>query len=265
MSIRIKLETITPQRAAEWLKSNTENRPLSQHYVEKLATAINEGEWFLNGETIKFNGEVLIDGQHRLNAVIRSGKSIKSYVAYGLESGTYDTIDQGKFRSLGDVLARAGEKHYSTLASGAKWLYALKHNTTIGNMSRISAKRMHKYIEENPSIRDSVKLFKDFISAGYTGPSGILIALHCYVAEHNREKADTFFRGVCLGEHLTRNMPAYKLRALMDKEKVAVRKLSQDILIGHAIKAWNAFINGTELKILKMQSNEKLPEISRGE
>ena len=68
----ITLETITPAQAAEWLKGNTVNRRLVLHHVERLASEMLAGEWRITGDCIKLNGDRLLDGQHRLQAIVQS-------------------------------------------------------------------------------------------------------------------------------------------------------------------------------------------------
>ena len=106
MATEMRKENITPSKAAEYLKANRSNRPVNRKHVERLARAISNGEWLINGESIKWNCSDLIDGQHLLLAVIMANKPIETYVVRGLQDAAFDSLDQGKSRSLGDILAR---------------------------------------------------------------------------------------------------------------------------------------------------------------
>ena len=71
MTITVNQETITPELAAEFLKKNKSNRPLSSKHVIALAGSIERGEWMFTGESIKFSeSDTLLDGQHRLSAIV---------------------------------------------------------------------------------------------------------------------------------------------------------------------------------------------------
>src|SRR5215471_7565954 len=99
-----KLDTIilSPERAAELLEHNSYNRPLSQPHVERIARQIRDGKWKFNGDTIKIstNGDVL-DGQHRLWAVLEAKKAIETVIVYGIERDAFATIDTiRKHRSM---------------------------------------------------------------------------------------------------------------------------------------------------------------------
>ena len=93
--------TITPEMASDLLKKNYANRKISKpNYTHYMTDMIN-GNWQLNGETIKvaIDGE-LIDGQNRLTACVMSGKSFRTVLITGLPNVVKKTIDSGKKRSF---------------------------------------------------------------------------------------------------------------------------------------------------------------------
>jgi hypothetical protein len=96
--------TITPEMAAEFLKHNVTNRPLRPGQVDKYAFDMQSGEWALTHQSIAFNSRhELIDGQHRLNAIVKVGRPIPMHVTFNVEAGYGDPIDRGLSRSLSDV------------------------------------------------------------------------------------------------------------------------------------------------------------------
>lgn len=68
------IETVTVGMAKEWLATNVNNRSISQPWVSSLAAMMRHGQWQLTHEGILLgkNG-MLLDGQHRLLAIIRAG------------------------------------------------------------------------------------------------------------------------------------------------------------------------------------------------
>lgn len=86
---------ITPRIAKTMLSHNTGNRPLRKAVVQRYATDMENGDWQDNGDPIRFdtNGR-LIDGQHRLEAVILSDTPIDAWVLRGLKPETQKTMDQ---------------------------------------------------------------------------------------------------------------------------------------------------------------------------
>ena len=95
---------VSPLLAKQWLSKNLENnRNLSLRYSQNLAKLMQKGEWKL-GEPIKFDKHgQLIDGQHRLQAVIIANLSVEFLVIYGYETESAQVLDRGKSRSLQDI------------------------------------------------------------------------------------------------------------------------------------------------------------------
>ena len=103
--IRMSVEKITPKRAERYLKQNDRNRKLSPKTVAKYAKSIRTGEWQVNGQSIIFSADGrLLDGQHRLSAVVVAGKPIETCVIRGIQDGAFKTIDGQS--SVGDKLIR---------------------------------------------------------------------------------------------------------------------------------------------------------------
>ena len=78
--MKTQAKNITPKMAAEMLERhlNPENqRRQSQSVVESYARAMRAGQWLLThqGIAIDTNGE-LVDGQHRLSAIVASGATV---------------------------------------------------------------------------------------------------------------------------------------------------------------------------------------------
>jgi hypothetical protein len=93
--IKMELKTITPEWAAQILAhNNTRNRAMSRAHVEMLANEIRRGAWDFTGDTIKLSPDgQLIDGQHRLAAVVKAGVSIQTLVVEGVSFDVVATID----------------------------------------------------------------------------------------------------------------------------------------------------------------------------
>lgn len=261
MTVEMRMESVTPEKATEWLKKNNSNRPLSRRNVERFAEAMKRGEWKLNGEAIQFdtNGK-LINGQHRLNAVVVSGIKIQSYIARGLEPEDYYTIDQGKARSIGDVFAVAGEKSYTILASTCRLSYIID----FGNEKSIqsTAKLMTDYLEANPGLRDSVATVRGFSNVDFRYPPSPFAAMHYQCSRKSKKAADEFFKLLCIGEGLTRFHPANRIRVLITEiQSKRTAAIKADDLCLLLAKCWNAWRSDQEVRLLKMGKNEEIPTL----
>ena len=107
---RVQLMSVTPDRALHWLdNANTRNRRLSEAYAEKLARDMRQDRWLLTHEGIAFDPHgVLLDGQHRLWAVVLADRTVEMYVWFDVTSEALMAINNGKSRSTVDILRLAG-------------------------------------------------------------------------------------------------------------------------------------------------------------
>lgn len=112
MAMETKTVAITPEMAREWLTHNMAgNRPVLKGTVHSYARQMRNGSWNLTHQGIAFdeNGE-LIDGQHRLNAIVEANIPVTMNVTTGVrrEKGEVFTIDMGRKRTYANVVQMSG-------------------------------------------------------------------------------------------------------------------------------------------------------------
>jgi hypothetical protein len=136
----VRIMDITPEIASEMLNKNTNNyRRVTQSRVNQYARKMELGFWQENGEPIQFSKDgTLLNGQHRLAAIIKSNTTQKMVVVYDVDA---DVFDSGKNRTL---------KEYSGINStvgGAITAVLSKFNREtaqfIGNEERTAYYRKH--------------------------------------------------------------------------------------------------------------------------
>jgi hypothetical protein len=243
--ISCRVETITPTIAAKWLEKRAPNRPLSRAVVQRYASAMKEGEWVVNGESIKFNkhGD-LEDGQHRLQAVVVSGATITSLVTRGLDPSVYETIDEGRPRTLQQMLARDGEPYYVSLAGGLQWLWKYKHDQwpEVSNIAAPRRAQAKQLLEDYPEIRSGLQTSCE--CAGLLSRSVAVLVYYLFRREDPRG-CKLFFEGLVGGENLRKNDPAtsavYYLRQKLLDARVAERKRASIEYVALMITAWRSF------------------------
>jgi len=96
---------ITPDMAKSWLATQTTNRKVNQDRLRRYTLDMINGKWAVNGESIKFKNGVLVDGQHRLLAIIKANIPVKILVV-NVEDATM--IDRGQERSMFQSLHMMG-------------------------------------------------------------------------------------------------------------------------------------------------------------
>jgi hypothetical protein len=109
--VRSRVQKISPEKAIELLAANTANRPFSRSTVQAFAEAMRRGDWLVTHQAIAVGSNgVLVDGQHRLAAVIEADLPVEMTVFTEVEPDTFDVLDTGRRRNAADVLAIEGEK-----------------------------------------------------------------------------------------------------------------------------------------------------------
>jgi hypothetical protein len=124
--MRTCIETITPEMAADYLLRNKSNRKVSWHHVDSLCRAMISDKFDLTHQGIAFDERgYLIDGQHRLHAIIKANKPVRISVTYGVGGESRISIDtQMRPRSYADALTIEGDDLATkqTIAACRMWM-----------------------------------------------------------------------------------------------------------------------------------------------
>lgn len=259
----MKVEKITPQKAANWLKHNTRNRKVRGRVVERYAGAMKRGEWKLTHEGIAFNCDgTLVDGQHRLMACIQANTPFEAYVFRGVDADAFTVINSGACRTAGDALSMIGKKHAMSVAAAVRGVYALtdprgypvarRDNMTTTQIIDLLAKYqgLEACVEHIWSSR-----VDDIIAPSVAG------ALCFIVSRKHADLAADFFTKLGSGEGITRQDPEYWLRKRMLDMRRTKSKPSADFQAALLVRAWNAKKTKTTIKALRWGNTEAFPEI----
>lgn len=254
--ITFTVEVITPELAKEYLLSNTKNRTLSKRTVLLYADIMRRGQWELTHEGISFDGYGrLLDGQHRLEAIISSGVSVKMVVARGLSSDTFAVINTGKTRSTGDTFSISGIKDSNNMASGVRKYLNMKtgyetssgkSNTFITNLDVVNE------YESDWAFYDNCL----HVAARYYGQLRLLtrseyFAIYAFLIKemnHSSEKVEEFFDQLNSYSDI-KAINLFRQRVLLSN--ASKTKLTPSFKIALLIKCWNAFVLRKDLKVLK--------------
>jgi hypothetical protein len=106
-----EIRTITPADAKALLEMNTSNRTLNKAAVNRYAAAMARGEWLVGNDAICIGKDgLLLNGQHRLNAVVLSEKPQEFLVRVDVEQADLKAMDQGNKRIGADIATLLGHK-----------------------------------------------------------------------------------------------------------------------------------------------------------
>lgn len=250
-NVDVKLVEVTPELADEWLSHNTKNRRVSEKYVRQYAKEMDRGNWEISPDCLAFDEEGdLINGQHRLRAVMESGVTELFLVAWGLPEDVFKFADQGRRRTAGQALRIEGYEYPSRLASLGKMVYNYEIGR-LGSRHRVptteNVRVVHLY---DDSMLNSIRTCHkpSTRSTGLWRPSTIHF-VHFVMKHRDDELAHEFVRGVGTSIGLEdENDPRYMLRTRLENEaRRGNDRLGRRLEIALSIKACNAFFEGEEL------------------
>lgn len=260
------VQTITPSFAegvlGEQEKLGVINRKVIPTVVDFYAKQMAAGQWRMNGQAIVFNGHRLLDGQHRLRAVVQAGASVQMLVVRGVPEDAFVTLDTGRKRQASDVLSIDGHTNVAVLAGATNLILqylglgSMYANTkTRYSTQEISVFANQHRIELNSAF-DVGYLAKDIV-----GLPSLPVALAFLVRAHQRSAP--FFQSVASGLNLTEADPVYQLRQRCIAEKAnRVRRAKPIVKAAWLIKAWNAYATERPMALLRWRSDsESFPEI----
>jgi hypothetical protein len=252
---------VTPSLANEWLNFNTNNRRINPQAVAKLVSDIRNGRWQNNGESIKFDRENrLIDGQHRLLAIIASGISLRLLVVTNLEPGSQQTIDIGVSRTSGQIAGMLGVANAHELAALAHVLLRYERSRdVIWNASASATKtEIVEFVTREASNLNRANSFGNQArrAARIKSVPYSLLAFHVL----NKYDEGTWMKWhdrIVDGVGLSQTDARLVLRnQSMRRDSARQGSWPQQEMIGWVIKAWNAYVTNRPIKALIFRKDE---------
>jgi hypothetical protein len=255
------ITTITPQQAEALLKSNVDNRKVRPKVVTKYAEDMRDGNWALNGATIAISDTgIVIDGQHRLLGCVEAGVPFTTVVIRGVAFQARETLDTGSKRTFSDVLRWRGEVQVTQLAAaieaGMSWDETgnPSHQGTLhSNATRVA------WLDANPDIREAVRIFH-FSGPPWRFPASVGAPLYMRAARIAPDDAPHFAKLLQTGSDIAEDHPVAKLRAWLFATSATRVTHPREEFAALGVKAWNGYISGRPIKVLKWRRGGASPE-----
>jgi hypothetical protein len=234
---------ITPTDATNWLKCNKINRPLRKRHIEFLSDEIKNGNWQLNGQPIVIaDNEQILDGQHRLFAIIEAGIPIESMVVYGITPEAFKTIDTGAVRTGADALCLYFHDSPAYIIKAAATAVQWCHRFDLGVMHgkiKLSNTDVIDYVEKHKSLLQCAETLASFPAESRPLSLGCGTALYEMFSRRHQEQAERFMRRLYSGEELIRSDVEYILRSAFIRDAEKMARYSLAIRMRMVIKGWN--------------------------
>ena len=246
---------VTPDFAQSILDMGSPNRNIRQLDVARYAADMAAGNWTNTGEAIKFDQQsMLLDGQHRLSAIVKAGITVPLLFVYDIPRDSQDVMDSGRKRSLADQLTMRGHTNCNTLAAGIKAARDLETYGKPRANKNDSVVMMLDWFDNNQEIVNSISPVNKACQPPVKYPSGLAIALHFTMSKLGRHEADRFWHVLGFGGQAP-GIDAIIL--LREKMMVVAAETKRGHLIdtnhraAYTIAAWNAWLTGRDIKIFR--------------
>lgn len=248
MTTTASIETITPERAETYLALSEGNRPIRPARVRQYAADMRSGQWLLTGEPIIFNGSALINGHHRLHACIASRADFSTVVVRDVDSKSYDVIDSGLGRTVGDALGHHGVSSANITAAAARLFLGYRAGV-------IHDPQQFNIVVGRQGLIDHVVECRTLWEWALTGTTRARdtrlnsSSMACFRAliGPDDERLEAFCEGVYTGAQLDIGDPRLTLRTWA----MNARLRSAAFHLSAIIRAWNAYASGVALKNIR--------------
>ncbi|WP_217200336.1 hypothetical protein [Streptomyces buecherae] len=261
---------VTPEMAREYLSRASVNRRLDVGQVRLLAEAIVRGQWKLTHQGIGFDeAGALLDGQHRLHAIIEANIPVDMLVVDGLSNDVFPVLDTGKRRSAADTLSSTGAKHLALLSSIIRHVLlfkAMPNDRWSGTQARIPNDRiLAAYNDDKDRYGEAVAMGRELSKHLFATPTAAATGFFVTTEMAPAADIDEWVRGLKSGANLDPGDARLALREVPreTQKRGSKRRLDVRNQVAIYIKAWNAWVKpdnvGGELRLRRLRKGEKMP------
>lgn len=135
---------VTRELAQEWMGYNYLNRPLNNLRVNNMSRLMKDGKWKDSGQPVILGVKVVLDGQHRLAAIILSGIPQMMTVIFNQDENTFMHLDCGSSRSKLDMV-RLGLHDQTIKCKHLSVLKAMLTGATCDNLQNLTAVELTEF------------------------------------------------------------------------------------------------------------------------
>lgn len=244
--VRVSYVEITPEHAATLLEKNTHNRNQRDRLINQYARDLDRKDWPFTGDAIRVATDgTLLDGQHRLEAICASEKSMPTLLVEGLDSSVQRYIDGGAKRTAADQLRLLNVPN-SSIVSSVSRLYlrwgAWRENQ--GDVYVSNAEIVDYTLSDLDHINQAA-MVGHAIQRHIPGVSQQALGTAYYRAlkvTGDVFKVAHFFHKVDTGEELKLGDPIYALRNSLIR-----RDYPSIVQLWMTVRAWNATLKDEPL------------------
>lgn len=252
-------QRITPEVAQKMLEFNTENRDPKQSSIDTYAADMLSGAFPFNAFPISFDWDgALLDGQHRLLALLKAGLrdpsvSIEAHVQFGLDPRVRGTVDKGVSRSNADDYAM---KHKVKNAAQLQRMANAIKKILNPRRTKTSFNQM-EYIIKN--FESGMTVVSKYVTSNKFLSRAPIIGALAFAATAHPRLVDNLLNEIV--SFKTTTVAGQKLARYAQEE----RPDNEDMTASKVLFAIKAHIDGAEIERLQSKDREKLIEFFKKE
>jgi hypothetical protein len=247
----VHIVNVNPRDAQLLLDRSDKNRLFNQSNFKKLVATINDGDFAYNGSSLCLSAAGrLLDGQHRLRAIIATGITAKFIIATGIVDKAQSTMDTGRSRTLAQNLQMNGEQYENELSGALIGIQAweLGERATQVSLRDATIQQSLRFYAAHPEVRDISREAKNY-SRAIPGLSCKAISQFIWAFDKiDATERKAFFDLLVSGVGLSEGDPILQLRNYLHT-KVGKEKLTAHQLSGMTCKAWNQWREGDRKRL----------------
>jgi hypothetical protein len=232
-------------------------------YVRKLAEAMQRGEWRANGEPVHIAEDgTLLNGQHRLSAVVLSRQTIPLLLVRGLPREAQRTIDTGARRTLSDVLRMREVPEPTNLAAALGLLYRYRNGHRFDGAGHTAPTTIEalELLAAEPELANTISIGRLVNKATRMRISVVTVLAYLFDEVSDENEGSYFFTLLAEAESQPYGSAIRALDSILSTARKRTYKLTTYTLAAMTIKAFDAWREGREVYVLTFKAGGKTPE-----
>ena len=249
-----KVIFVTRDIAQRWLNRNTRNRKVNQRKLRKYVRDMAAGNWHFTGDSMKFAPDgTLLDGQHRLLAIVETGATIPVLVVQNILDEAQKHMDTGAARTAADALSIRGEQHSSILAAAARLALGMAAELPDPGKYDPTHAEIEKFVDENPSIHEAAQ-FASSVARRTDCPPALVAYSYWRMAQVDRADAASFWVAAADKVGLTAGDPVIAMTNRFAESRRNRERMSKRAYLSVIFRCWNYRRAGRPLRVAKVNS-----------
>jgi hypothetical protein len=270
---RIEFVTIDPPLARQLMRLNVDNVPAHKPTVEYYRTVMADERFRMTHQGMAIDTrKVLQDGQKRLQACIDSDTPISVAFAVGMPPENFKVIDEGRNRSIADLLGKDDVADRNTVGTTVRLIAAYREPFPRAFLRRRTSNEvLYDAFKGDPQrLGDAVAWARKRATKGKVVASALCAATYLLREANGKDNVyvRAFLNGLVTGAKgdsrimLDIDDPRLILRENMDERRRVGNRLRAVDQLGYILLAWNLIVSPQPGRRIKWNDGQDdIPQI----